>query len=125
MGDLIPGQIDTLLAKAKALVDAVSFDDSGSMVGGQYQGGNGGLLSRETMKVADTLRLELDLWKKATQKYNLNYNSATFGGESSSGNSGGNQPQSPGPPIRGGCDSTSGKSSATPPAAAAAEPGHG
>lgn len=47
---------ETLISAAKALVDAVSFDDSGAMVAGQWKGGNGGLLSRETLKAADTLR---------------------------------------------------------------------
>lgn len=38
---------------AEALIDAVTFDDSGS----HGQGGNGGLLSRETIRKADALRL--------------------------------------------------------------------
>ncbi len=52
-----------LIIKAKALVDAVSRDDSGIMVGGQWVAGNGGLLSRETIASADALCLELDKWK--------------------------------------------------------------
>jgi len=49
-----------LIAKAKKLVDAVSFDDCGAIVGGIYMGGNGGLLSRDTIKAADELRKELE-----------------------------------------------------------------
>jgi hypothetical protein len=45
-----------LLRAAKALVDAVSFDDCGAIVGTMYQGGNGGLLSRETIQKADACR---------------------------------------------------------------------
>jgi len=49
-----------LMHRAKALVDAVSFDNSGAMIAGQWQGGNGGLISRETIKVADELRREIE-----------------------------------------------------------------
>lgn len=49
-----------ILVKAKALVDAVAFDDCGAIVGGQLVGGHGGLLSRETIGKADALRLALD-----------------------------------------------------------------
>lgn len=51
-----------LLTDAKALVDAVSYDDNGTMVGGVLVGGNGGLLSSDTIKAADTLRKELEPW---------------------------------------------------------------
>ena len=47
------------LALAQVLVDRVALDDSGRIVGQQYQGGNGGLLSRETLFAADALRREL------------------------------------------------------------------
>ncbi len=50
---------DTLISLSKALVDAVAFDDCGRIIGGQLVGGNGGLLSRETIKAADRLRLAL------------------------------------------------------------------
>ncbi|GEM_PF-2998554 len=49
-----------LRRRAKALVDAVTFDDCGSIVGGHLVGGNGGLLSRETIKAADALRQLLE-----------------------------------------------------------------
>ncbi len=41
---------------AKELLDAVSFDVNGRMIGHTYQGGNGGLISIETLKAADNLR---------------------------------------------------------------------
>lgn len=44
-----------VLEAAAALVAAVTFDDSGT----NGQGGNGGLLSRDTIRKADGLRLAL------------------------------------------------------------------
>jgi hypothetical protein len=51
---------ESLLAAAKALVDSVSFDDNGALLGGKWQGGHGGLLSDKTRKAADALRLEIN-----------------------------------------------------------------
>jgi hypothetical protein len=51
-----------LAKKAKKLVDSVSFDNSGSLVAGHWVSGNGGLCSRETLRAADELRLELAKW---------------------------------------------------------------
>lgn len=48
--------VDELADAGKALVDAITFDDSGAMIAGKYQGGNGGLISRETVVKADMLR---------------------------------------------------------------------
>ena len=45
--------IARLMRAAEDLVAAVTFDDSGHA----GQGGNGGLLSRETIRKADALRL--------------------------------------------------------------------
>jgi hypothetical protein len=45
-----------LLRDAQAVVDAVTMDDSGMLVGTIWQGGNGGMLSRETLKAVDKLR---------------------------------------------------------------------
>jgi len=45
-----------VLAPARALLEAVEHDNNGSVVGGQYVGGNGGLLSRETIITGDALR---------------------------------------------------------------------
>jgi hypothetical protein len=53
------------LAKAaKALVDAVAFDDVGMNVGTKFVGGNGGLLSRETIAKADELRRAISALKE-------------------------------------------------------------
>lgn len=48
--------IEELADAGKALVDAITFDESGTMIGGKYQGGNGGLISRETTVKADHFR---------------------------------------------------------------------
>ncbi len=48
-----------LRKKAKALVDAITNDDVGQLIAGQFMGGHGGLISRETIKAADDLRKEL------------------------------------------------------------------
>ena len=47
--------LDALLQRADALIASVRFDNSGSIVGGQYMGGNGGLLSHDTEKAANEL----------------------------------------------------------------------
>jgi len=44
------------LDQAQKVVDAVTFDDSGSLIAGVWKGGNGGLLSRETLVEVDLLR---------------------------------------------------------------------
>lgn len=49
-----------LAIKARALLDAVDFDNNGKMVAGVYRGGNGGLISRETIIAADGLRKVLE-----------------------------------------------------------------
>ena len=45
-----------LIEDSQALVDAISFDMNGAMIAGRWQGGNGGLISRETLIKADALR---------------------------------------------------------------------
>lgn len=45
-----------LRRKIQALIDAIDFDNNGAMVAGQWVGGNGGQLSRETIKRVDALR---------------------------------------------------------------------
>lgn len=55
---LIGRVVDT----ARALMEAVTMDDSGKLIGAIYQGGNGGLLSNETIMCADEVRRMLDLW---------------------------------------------------------------
>lgn len=52
--------LDRLRKQARALVDALTEDECGAMVGGQWMGGHGGLLSRNTLSIADNLRRTLD-----------------------------------------------------------------
>ena len=59
MADL-PAPVTDALVKARALLDAVTFDSDGIMVGNVRQGGNGGLLSNDTIRAADALRLALE-----------------------------------------------------------------
>jgi hypothetical protein len=54
-----------LLRTARALVDAVTFDDAGAMVGGEWHGGNGGLLSNDTIQKADACRMAISAYEKA------------------------------------------------------------
>ena len=49
-----------LRASARKLLEAVDFDNNGVMVGMQHMGGNGGLISLDTTRAADQLRLVLD-----------------------------------------------------------------
>lgn len=49
---------------ATDLAAAVQFDDTGAMVAGHLQGGNGGLLSRETIHKAGLVQLTLSDIKK-------------------------------------------------------------
>jgi hypothetical protein len=56
--------LDDLIAKARELVDAVNYDESGTQVGLVYMGGNGGMLSRETLKIADELSVILDAFEE-------------------------------------------------------------
>jgi hypothetical protein len=53
-----------LLKSVEALVKAVRFDEHGEMVAGQFVGGNGGLISRDTMILADTAWRKIDHWHR-------------------------------------------------------------
>ncbi|KFC62742.1 hypothetical protein FF80_03309 [Devosia sp. LC5] len=53
-----------LQSTAADLVAAVQFDDTGAMIAGQLRGGNGGLLSRETLHKAGLVQLTLNDIKK-------------------------------------------------------------
>lgn len=52
--------IKRLMKATKELVDAVSFDVNGIMLPTGWQGGNGGLVSRETIQKADEARRALN-----------------------------------------------------------------
>lgn len=45
-----------LVKVSRELVDSVSFDLNGNLVGGKWMGGHGGLISSETLKACDRLR---------------------------------------------------------------------
>lgn len=52
-------QNSRLAAATRALVDSICFDVNGALIAGQYRGGNGGLVSRETIACADEARRAL------------------------------------------------------------------
>lgn len=51
----MPDALAAIIAAARRLIDAVTFDDSGTA----GRGGNGGLVSRDTIHRADELRLAI------------------------------------------------------------------
>lgn len=53
-----------LTKAAHELVECISFDENGRLIGGVWMGGNGGLLSRDTHAKADEVRRILDAFKK-------------------------------------------------------------
>lgn len=55
---------DAALAAARALLERVDFDNNGITIGGVRTGGNGSLISIETTKAADALRLVLDVERR-------------------------------------------------------------
>jgi hypothetical protein len=52
-------ETERLCRAAKAVVDAISFDVNGIALPTGFMGGNGGLISRETIAKADELRRAL------------------------------------------------------------------
>lgn len=56
---------EAMVAAAKELVDSVSFDENGALIGGKWMGGHGGLLSRETHQKADKLRRAIAAYERA------------------------------------------------------------
>lgn len=51
---------DIVIARARDLLACVTYDSDGIMIGAVRQGGNGGLLSTESIRAADELRKALD-----------------------------------------------------------------
>jgi len=51
---------EQVVAASERLVEALTFDDSGAF----GRGGNGGMLSRETIRKADELRVLLLRWRR-------------------------------------------------------------
>lgn len=58
-------ELEHFISAVEALVAAVEFDDSGIMVGKERVGGNGGLLSNETINKAAGVRLHLSVLRSA------------------------------------------------------------
>jgi len=56
-----PSPVTTIIAAARELLDRVTYDSDGIMIGVQRQGGNGGLLSNETLAATDQLRKALEV----------------------------------------------------------------
>lgn len=56
--------LNAFIERAERVIAAVRNDNIGVLVGGQYVGGNGGLLSCETMVEVDALAREIDQWKR-------------------------------------------------------------
>lgn len=52
--------LDRLRRLCRELIACIDHDNNGSLVGGQWMGGNGGLTSRETLKATDALRKEVE-----------------------------------------------------------------
>ena len=57
--DAAPAEL-RLRHSAQKLLEAVDFDNNGLIIGQVRTGGNGGLISLDTTKAADQLRLVLD-----------------------------------------------------------------
>ena len=55
----LPEVVATLTAAA-ALLDRITFDSDGVMVGMERRGGNGGIISNDTLRAADALRRAFD-----------------------------------------------------------------
>jgi hypothetical protein len=53
-------EIEAFVAETRDLIEKVTFDESGRLVAGQWVGGNGGLLQRETLSATDVLRRRLE-----------------------------------------------------------------
>lgn len=53
--------IDAVIAAAEKLLTSVTYDDCGEF----GRGGNGGLISRDTVRAADELRLTLSRYRVA------------------------------------------------------------
>jgi hypothetical protein len=56
--------IKRLVDAATALVDSLSHDEHGTMIGGKFQGGNGGLISKQTITLADEVRRAINSLKE-------------------------------------------------------------
>jgi hypothetical protein len=53
------GPLQQLLTDSEAVVKAIQVDDCGQIIGQVFVGGNGGLLSNDTLRAVDRLRLTI------------------------------------------------------------------
>lgn len=60
--------VATAIARARELLASVTYDSDGIMIGHQRQGGNGGLLSQNSIRAADQLRRALDALDQETME---------------------------------------------------------
>jgi hypothetical protein len=56
--------VSELKIAARELLDSVSFDENGELIGGKWMGGHGGLISQKTHQKADTLRRVLSRFEE-------------------------------------------------------------
>lgn len=56
-----PERLHQFLKDVRELTELVRFDEHGRLVAGQYVGGNGGLISRDTMAKNDAVVRDLDV----------------------------------------------------------------
>lgn len=56
----LPAPVKATLEAASELLQRVTFDSDGVMVGMVRQGGNGGIISNDTLRAADALRRSFD-----------------------------------------------------------------
>lgn len=61
------GARERVVARARDLLARVTYDSDGITIGHQRQGGNGGLLSTDSIKAADQLRLALEAHDNAPE----------------------------------------------------------
>jgi len=60
MSDTHDLPVTRLVKSVEALLASLAHDDQGTMIGGKYQGGNGGLISPGTVALADEVRRALN-----------------------------------------------------------------
>lgn len=48
--------VAALITASRSVADAISFDMNGVVIGGRFVGGNGGLISVDTLKKVDEMR---------------------------------------------------------------------
>jgi hypothetical protein len=66
--------IENVIKAAEELLESIQFDDHGMMVGHKWQGGNGGMISTNTIRKADELRRAINRYKNPPppNRYRIN-----------------------------------------------------